>query len=54
MSFDLNDDGAESFADATTAAVAAPEPMNQIAIIVDRVVISSPGPSTSRSPAGTA
>ncbi len=42
VSFDLNDDGAESFADATTAAVAAPEPMNQIAIIVDRVVISSP------------
>ena len=42
VSFDLDGDGAERFADATTAAVAAPEPMNQIAIIVDRVVISSP------------
>jgi protein-export membrane protein SecD len=42
VSFDLDGDGAERFADATTAAVAAPEPMNQIAIVVDRVVISSP------------
>ena len=53
MSFDLNDDGAESFADATTAAVAAPEPMNQIAIIVDRVVISSPDRQRVRITGGT-
>jgi len=42
VQFDLNGDGAKNFAKATTDAVAAPEPMNQIAIIVDRVVISSP------------
>jgi protein-export membrane protein SecD len=42
VEFDLNGEGATRFADATTAAVAAPEPTNQIAIIVDRVVISSP------------
>jgi protein-export membrane protein SecD len=40
--FELDGDGADRFADATTAAVGAPEPTDQIAIIVDRVVISSP------------
>jgi protein-export membrane protein SecD len=40
--FELDSDGADRFADATTAAVGAPEPTDQIAIIVDRVVISSP------------
>jgi protein-export membrane protein SecD len=42
VEFDLNGDGAARFEKATTDAVSAPEPMNQIAIIVDRVVISSP------------
>jgi preprotein translocase subunit SecD len=42
VSFQLDGDGAERFAEATTAAVGAPEPTNQIAIVVDRVVISSP------------
>ena len=42
VNFQLDGDGAERFADATTAAVGAPEPTNQIAIVVDRVVISSP------------
>jgi preprotein translocase subunit SecD len=42
VQFDLNGEGATRFGTATTDAVAAPEPMNQIAIIVDRVVISSP------------
>jgi preprotein translocase subunit SecD len=42
VQFDLNGKGAERFGTATTDAVTAPEPMNQIAIIVDRVVISSP------------
>ncbi|HEX4942107.1 MAG TPA: hypothetical protein VFW51_06210, partial [Actinomycetota bacterium] len=42
VNFQLDGDGADRFAGATTAAVGAPEPTNQIAIVVDRVVISSP------------
>jgi preprotein translocase subunit SecD len=42
VSFDLDSDGADRFATATTDAVGAPPPTDQIAIIVDRVVISSP------------
>ena len=42
VNFELDGDGAERFSDATTAAVGAPEPTDQIAIVVDRVVISSP------------
>jgi protein-export membrane protein SecD len=42
VNFQLDGDGAERFSDATTAAVGAPEPTDQIAIVVDRVVISSP------------
>jgi protein-export membrane protein SecD len=40
--FELDGPGAEAFADATTTAVNAPSPRNQIAIVVDRVVISDP------------
>jgi len=45
VQFDLEGDGADRFAEATTEAVSFPEgdPRNQIAIVVDRVVISSPG-----------
>jgi protein-export membrane protein SecD len=45
VQFDLDGDGADRFAAATTEAVSFPEgdPRNQIAIVVDRVVISSPG-----------
>ena len=42
VTFELESDGADRFADATTQAVGAPPPTDQIAIIVDRVVISSP------------
>jgi protein-export membrane protein SecD len=42
VSFDLSGDGGERFAAATTAAVTQPPPRNQIAIVVDREVISSP------------
>ncbi len=42
VTFDLDNDGADRFADATTEAVGSPAPLNQIAIIVDRVVISAP------------
>jgi protein-export membrane protein SecD len=42
VNFELDSDGADRFADATTAAVGSPEPTDQIAIVVDRVVISSP------------
>jgi len=42
VTFELDDDGADRFAEATTQAVGAPPPTDQIAIIVDRVVISSP------------
>jgi preprotein translocase subunit SecD len=44
VSFDLDGDGADRFSNATTDATAFPEndPRRQIAIVVDRVVISSP------------
>ncbi|HEX5938426.1 MAG TPA: protein translocase subunit SecD [Actinomycetota bacterium] len=42
VTFQLDEDGSEDFAEATTAAVGAPPPTDQIAIVVDRVVISSP------------
>jgi protein-export membrane protein SecD len=42
VSFQLEGDGADRFAEATTQAVSAPPPLNQIAIVVDRVVISAP------------
>jgi preprotein translocase subunit SecD len=42
VTFELDGDGAERFSDATTQAVGAPPPTDQIAIIVDQVVISSP------------
>ena len=56
VEFDLNGDGAKRFAEATTARPSAPPrtPTNQIAIIVDRVVISSPGVNEPPSPAGSA
>jgi preprotein translocase subunit SecD len=45
VQFDLDGDGAERFSTTTTEAAAFPQedPRNQIAIVVDRVVISSPG-----------
>ena len=42
VSFQLTDDASDRFADATTAAISLPPPQNQIAIVVDRVIISSP------------
>ena len=42
VTFQLDSDGAKRFADETTKAVGSPPPTDQIAIIVDRVVISSP------------
>ena len=42
VTFQLDSDGTKNFADATTQAVGAPPPTDQIAIVVDRVVISSP------------
>jgi preprotein translocase subunit SecD len=42
VNFELDGPGSDSFAAATTAAVSAPPPQNQIAIVVDRVVISNP------------
>jgi preprotein translocase subunit SecD len=42
VTFQLDDDGADRFAEATTEAVGAPPPTDEIAIIVDRVVISAP------------
>ncbi len=56
VTFQLDGDGADRFAEATTeAAVGAPDHRpNQIAIIVDRVVISSPDGAIRRSPAGPA
>ena len=42
VSFRLTGDAVGRFADATTAAVSLPEPQNQIAIVVDRQIISSP------------
>ena len=42
VNFQLTGEAAGRFADATTTAVSLPPPQNQIAIVVDRVVISSP------------
>ncbi len=42
VAFTLSGDGAGKFAKATTAAVSLPSPTNQIAIAVDRVIISNP------------
>ena len=42
VTFELSGEGSDRFAAATTAAVAQPEPRNQVAIVVDREVISSP------------
>ena len=42
VSFELTGDASGRFADATTAAVLLPPPQNEIAIVVDRVIISSP------------
>jgi preprotein translocase subunit SecD len=42
VNFELDDDGAERFEAATSQALSAPPPLNQIAIVVDRVVISAP------------
>jgi preprotein translocase subunit SecD len=42
VTFQLDGDGAQRFAEATTEAVNAPAPNNQIAIVVDRFVISAP------------
>ena len=42
VTFQLDSEGTDAFATATTEAVGAPPPTDQIAIIVDRVVISSP------------
>lgn len=42
VNFQLTGDAAGRFAEATTTAVSLPPPQNQIAIVVDRVVISAP------------
>jgi preprotein translocase subunit SecD len=42
VSFRLSGDATQRFADATTAAVSLPPPQNQIAIVVDRAIISAP------------
>ena len=42
VTFQLDSEGSDAFAKATTQAVTAPAPLNQIAIVVDRVVISAP------------
>ena len=42
VNFELDGPGSDSFAEATTVAVNAQPPQNQIAIVVDRVVISNP------------
>ncbi|HET9671860.1 MAG TPA: hypothetical protein VFQ40_03315, partial [Actinomycetota bacterium] len=42
VSFDLDEDGSAAFEEATSEALNAAPPLNQIAIVVDRVVISSP------------
>jgi preprotein translocase subunit SecD len=42
VQFELTGDATTRFGDATTAAVSKPAPQNQIAIVVDRVIISSP------------
>lgn len=40
--FELDGPGTEAFANATRAAVDSPSPRNQIAIVVDRVIVSNP------------
>jgi preprotein translocase subunit SecD len=42
VNFELNGEGSKAFADATQAALSMPPPQNQIAIVVDRTVISAP------------
>jgi preprotein translocase subunit SecD len=42
VQFELTGDATTRFGEATTAAVSKPAPQNQIAIVVDRVIISSP------------
>ena len=42
IQFDLDSEGARKFADATTTAVSAQPPANQIAIIVDHQIVSNP------------
>jgi protein-export membrane protein SecD len=42
VTFDLDGPGSDAFATATNQAVASPPPQNQIAIVVDRTIISNP------------
>ena len=42
VQFELNGSGSDAFGEATTKAVTLPPPQNQIAIVVDREIISSP------------
>ncbi|HEY7478803.1 MAG TPA: protein translocase subunit SecD, partial [Actinomycetota bacterium] len=42
VTFELDGEGADAFAAATTTAVSAPPPQNQIAIVVDRQIVSNP------------
>ncbi len=42
VTFELDAEGADAFAAATTTAVSAPPPQNQIAIVVDAKIISNP------------
>ena len=42
VNFELDSEGSDAFAEATTTAVSAPSPQNQIAIVVDRQVVSNP------------
>ena len=40
--FELDGEGSDAFAKATTTAFASPSPQNQIAIVVDRTIVSNP------------
>ena len=42
VQFELNGSGSDAFGEATTKAVTLPPPQNQIAIVVDREIISAP------------
>jgi preprotein translocase subunit SecD len=42
VDYELTPEGATAFAGATTAAVAQPTPRNQVAIVIDGVVVASP------------
>jgi preprotein translocase subunit SecD len=42
VTFDFDSEGARAFSDATTRAYVSPAPQNQIAIVVDRVIVSNP------------